>query len=154
MLYDREFRFDYGKCGLDQNKACARGDFILNFPTHIAVVEVDERAHVDREQSCEQSRMMDIRGWFSMGPDVDKPLVFFRFNPDGMKGVPKVDRTQRYAVLMNWLKFYVPKENLEIVYMWYPMDEFGGLALLDEIEIFHESMLQFIRPESVTTLWA
>ena len=101
--------------------------------------------------------MMDIRGWFSMGADVDKPLVFFRFNPDPMRGVPKVDTSRRYAVLLNWLKTYVPVEPLEVIYMWYPIDESDGTGrpeVLDEIEIFHEEMLPFVRPESVVSLWS
>ena len=156
-MYEREFRFDYTSCNLNDNKTSARGDFIFHFPTHIAVLEVDERAHSDREMSCEVSRMMDIRGWFSMGADVDKPLVFFRFNPDPMRGVPKVDTSRRYAVLLNWLKTYVPVEPLEVIYMWYPIDESDGTGrpeVLDEIEIFHEEMLPFVRPESVVSLWS
>lgn len=54
-----------------------RPDLLLDYGSHIIIVEIDENRHKDYESTCENKRMMEI------SQDVGhRPIVFIRFNPD------------------------------------------------------------------------
>lgn len=54
-----------------------RPDLLLDYGSHIIIVEIDENRHKDYESTCENKRMMEI------SQDVGhRPIVFVRFNPD------------------------------------------------------------------------
>ncbi len=54
-----------------------RPDLLVDFGSHIIIVEVDENAHSTYDCSCENKRLMEL------SQDVGhRPIVFIRFNPD------------------------------------------------------------------------
>ena len=54
-----------------------RPDLLLDYGSHIIIVEIDENRHKDYESTCENKRMMEI------SQDVGhRPIMFVRFNPD------------------------------------------------------------------------
>lgn len=54
-----------------------RPDLMLDFGSHILIIEIDEDAHSDYDCSCENKRLMEISQ--DLG---HRPIVFIRFNPD------------------------------------------------------------------------
>jgi hypothetical protein len=117
---------------------------------------VDEKAHTGYDLSCEVARMTAVKEWATLGPTPDRPIIFFRFNPDGMRGVPKVPIQYRYDVLLSWIWMYRPDpgRTFEVLYFFYPSTdgEQGELSVLDEIEIRYPQMLDHIRQESIDYL--
>ena len=54
-----------------------RPDLLLDFGSHVIIVEVDENKHTTYDCSCQNKRLMEI------SQDIGhKPVVFIRFNPD------------------------------------------------------------------------
>ena len=54
-----------------------RPDLLLDYGSHIIIIEVDENKHTDYDCSCENKRLMEI------SKDLEhRPIVFIRFNPD------------------------------------------------------------------------
>ena len=64
-----------------------RPDMMLDFGSHIIIIEIDENAHIDYDCSCENKRLMEISK--DLG---HRPIVFIRFNPDSYtnKDVKKI----------------------------------------------------------------
>lgn len=54
-----------------------RPDIMLDFGSHIIIIEIDENAHANYDCSCENKRLMEISK--DLG---HRPIVFIRFNPD------------------------------------------------------------------------
>ena len=54
-----------------------RPDLLLDFGTHVIIVEIDENQHTGYDCSCENKRLMEL------SQDLQhRPIVFIRFNPD------------------------------------------------------------------------
>ena len=109
-----------------------RPDLLVDFGSHVAVVEVDEDQHQGYDCSCENKRLMEL------SKDVGhRPLVFIRFNPDkyvdgcgtrvdscwkkGTDGIVKlsnsdrVDWDQRLTVLSNQIEYWTKNKTLKMV---------------------------------------
>lgn len=63
---------------IDGGCSLRRPDILIDFYTHIIIIECDENRHFD--YSCENKRMMQI--FQDLG---NRPVIFLRFNPDGYK---------------------------------------------------------------------
>jgi len=76
-----------------------RPDLLLDFGSHVIIVEVDENKHTTYDCSCQNKRLMEI------SQDIGhKPVVFIRFNPDAYvnqegKKVTSCWRINGYGVL-------------------------------------------------------
>ena len=117
------------KCGLE------RPDFVMTENDHVVIVEVDEDQHKSYEQSCEQTRMINITQSYG-----GMPVFWIRYNPDAFKmnkskrrkDVPKFQRERH---LLEWIRF---AQNLTmtslglVVYLYY--DEYSETVALDEVK--------------------
>lgn len=54
-----------------------RPDILIDFGSHVVVIEVDEHQHDSKSYNCEERRMLEIMQDAGM-----RPIVFIRFNPD------------------------------------------------------------------------
>lgn len=116
-----------------------RPDTMVDFGTHLVVIEVDENQHEDYDCSCENRRLMEL------SQDVGhRPLVFIRFNPDdyidfdkvvhktcwtpGKDGILRVSRNNekewnyRLSVLVDTIKYWFDnptEKTLEIIHLFY-----------------------------------
>ena len=57
-----------------------RPDMLLDFGSHIVIIEIDENQHRAYDCSCENRRLMEISQ--DLG---HRPIVFIRFNPDSYR---------------------------------------------------------------------
>jgi hypothetical protein len=71
MIFDKQIN---GGCSL------CRPDVYIDKFTHIIIIECDENQHKDREEICENKRIMQIFEDFN-----SRPVIFIRFNPDSYK---------------------------------------------------------------------
>jgi len=77
-----------------------RPDLMLDYGTHIIIVEIDEYQHKDYDSTCENKRIMEI------SQDLQhRPITFIRFNPDAYKNsegknIQSCWRTNKMGVYM------------------------------------------------------
>jgi len=116
-----------------------RPDLLLDFGSHVIIVEVDENKHTTYDCSCQNKRLMEI------SQDIGhKPVVFIRFNPDayvnqeGKKvtscwringyGVLDISKSKhdewltRIDMLLQQLEYWInniPHKTVEIVELFY-----------------------------------
>ena len=116
-----------------------RPDLLLDFGSHVIIVEVDENKHTTYDCSCQNKRLMEI------SQDIGhKPVVFIRFNPDayvnqeGKKvtscwringyGVLDISKSKhdewhtRIDMLLQQLEYWInniPRKTVEIVELFY-----------------------------------
>ena len=119
--------------------ACSarRPDMIIDFITHVVIVEVDENQHASYDTTCENRRLMEL------SEDVaHRPMVVIRFNPDGfttssgvkVKSPWKMDATGISTICnfvewclrcdalkgrMDFWKHNVSEKTVEIEYLFY-----------------------------------
>jgi len=116
-----------------------RPDLLLDFGSHVIIVEVDENKHTTYDCSCQNKRLMEI------SQDIGhKPVVFIRFNPDayvnqegkkvtscwringyGVLDISKSKRDEwhtRIDMLLQQLEYWInniPHKTVEIVELFY-----------------------------------
>jgi len=116
-----------------------RPDLLLDFGSHVIIVEVDENKHTTYDCSCQNKRLMEI------SQDIGhKPVVFIRFNPDtyvnqegkkvtscwringyGVLDISKSKRDEWHAridILLQQLEYWInniPHKTVEIVELFY-----------------------------------
>jgi len=116
-----------------------RPDLLLDFGSHVIIVEVDENKHTTYDCSCQNKRLMEI------SQDIGhKPVVFIRFNPDayvnqegkkvtscwringyGVLDISKSKRDEwhtRISMLLQQLEYWInniPHKTVEIVELFY-----------------------------------
>ena len=116
-----------------------RPDLLLDFGSHVIIVEVDENKHTTYDCSCQNKRLMEI------SQDIGhKPVVFIRFNPDayvnqegkkvtscwringyGVLDISKSKRDEwhtRIYMLLQQLEYWInniPHKTVEIVELFY-----------------------------------
>ena len=116
-----------------------RPDLLLDFGSHVIIVEVDENKHTTYDCSCQNKRLMEI------SQDIGhKPVVFIRFNPDayvnqegkkvtscwrlngyGILNIPKSKHDEwltRIDMLLQQLEYWInniPHKTVEIVELFY-----------------------------------
>ena len=103
-------------------KRCAYIDFVVSQPQATFFVENDEDQHKAYNISCDIRRMMDIQSALQMSDQVDGPVVWVRYNPDGYSvdnEKMKISSEDRQALLKQLLDNYVPANPVEIIYMFY-----------------------------------
>ena len=116
-----------------------RPDMLVDFGTHVSIIEIDENKHVDSKyKDAENERMKEIV--FDLGL---RPTVFIRFNPDGyvdkhtkkkVKGLFAVDKgtgrlgvgsmeefEKRVGVLIERFESFVgrPLDNVDLIRVEY-----------------------------------
>ena len=115
-----------------------RPDLLVDFYSHILIIEIDENMHDDYDCSCENKRIMEISQ--DLG---HRPIVFIRFNPDkykqngktitscwgnNKKGICVIKKTkkQEWAERLNALKeqimywsVNIPDKTIETVQLFY-----------------------------------
>ena len=116
-----------------------RPDLLLDFGSHVIIVEVAENKHTTYDCSCQNKRLMEI------SQDIGhKPVVFIRFNPDayvnqegkkvtscwringyGVLDISKSKRDEwhtRIDMLLQQLEYWInniPHKTVEIVELFY-----------------------------------
>ena len=135
----REERVDFNclynrdeKKNKEENKKYSRIDFYSVFDDFILFTECDEDSHCDRIVSCEISRMMKIQESLTM-QNINKPVIWLRFNPDGFKRDGVTQRVlfkDRVKSVLDFMKNYKPRDNFEIHYFYY--DEW----MLEEVRYY------------------
>jgi len=86
----------YNECDLK-----SRPDFMFDRETHCVVLEIDENAHGNYNESCDCVRMVNI------AQACMRPTIFIRYNPDhyfvkGKKMDPR--KNARLKLLGEWIK--------------------------------------------------
>ena len=126
VQYDREVHVDFTCVKGDISRRFARIDFIIQMSGVVFALEVDEHAHFDPDYDCDLRRMFDV--YSSLLESIKgKPMVWIRYNPDkftkdGIKqDIPRKKRMEK--ILMFMTKFQSSGKPMEIVYMFYSVDE-------------------------------
>jgi len=107
----------YNECDLK-----SRPDFVFKFDTHNVVLEVDEFAHTNNNESCECARMVNISQAFM------KPTIFIRYNPDGYRVKNK--------------KIEGPSKNKRLQYLSKWIDHLSNLSITELIKYEYCSMIR------------
>lgn len=102
-----------------------RPDFLIEYPTHYVVIEIDEFQHNTYGECDEIIRMINIQQGFG-----GKPVLFIRFNPDGYKDsnnkkIRAGINTTKINRLISCIKFaekYEPKNLLSVIKLYYDGD--------------------------------
>ena len=136
---------NYSECTLICDKIIKSGclkkrpDMYIDFGTHIIIVEIDEYAHSNYENMCENRRVMEISQDFD-----HRNIVFIRFNPDeyvdkngkkitscwsnnklGLCTIKKCKQTEwmlRLNKLQHVLNYHIdniPEKNLTFEFLFY-----------------------------------
>ena len=133
ISYDRETRINFN-CF---NGTCAYIDFVLYKETHIIVLEIDEFQHKYSNYTinCDIRRMNDIYSAIRCeGKTI--PILFIRYNPHSflMDGkTKKIYKKERETKLLKFINEYIPKNLLEIQYMYYDIIE-NSVLITKELE--------------------
>jgi hypothetical protein len=117
-----------------------RPDFVLDYGTHIVVLEVDENGHSTYTCECEQTRMINIHQDFG-----GLRVCFIRYNPDsyknsdGEKIKTTTGRSERLLTTLKNLETHPPDEDLSVIYMYYNGDD--GKNYIEKIDVknLHQS---------------
>lgn len=98
-----------------------RPDFVYDFVTHIAILEVDEHQHESYQCECEQKRMINLTQDFG-----GIPVVWIRFNPDSYKDnlgktvTTKIPgKIQTLISIMKSVQLHKPKVLCSAIYLFY-----------------------------------
>jgi hypothetical protein len=104
----------YTECDLK-----SRPDFVFDCVGYKIVLEVDEYAHTNNNESCECTRMVNISQAFR------SPTIFIRYNPDhynvtlknGTKKRFDPSKNKRFIELKNWLE-HLLKLDVETINLY------------------------------------
>ena len=82
--------FSFGAVG--GNSKHAYIDALLDHPSVLVLLEVDEHRHSDRGEVCELARMHDTTTALRVTKAETRPIAWVRFNPDETDGIKKGTR--------------------------------------------------------------
>jgi hypothetical protein len=121
--FDYQVYLPFRDCGLETDSRCAYADFVIYYEWGVAILEVDEDSHGDKDPSCDPRRDMDMVASVTLGSDQSQKVVIIHFNPDTYKvsgTVLKIPMKERLATLVQLLKTVKTPEVLcKRVYMYY-----------------------------------
>jgi hypothetical protein len=105
---------------LDSTASRAYVDFVIYYPTHVVLLEIDEHQHDGYPASCDVRRMADVYGAVQTARPHPIPILWVRFNPHRYHvngDETKKTYTERKHALLDLVMNYVPTLPQEIAYM-------------------------------------
>eukprot|EP00960_Hanusia_phi_P053850 762478-Hanusia_phi.AAC.1 len=105
---------------IDKGCGTLRPDFVIDYTTHVVILEVDEFQHRSYACECEQSRMITITNAFG-----GIPVIWIRYNPDDFirnHKIVKMSDAEKRKILQEYiLKHTVspPTNFAEVIYLFY-----------------------------------
>ena len=130
-------------CAFPQDTSCAlakyRPDFAFNRGTYYHIVECDEDAHRQYDETCERKRMYEIAGGLGL------PVVFVRYNPDSFTingTVSQCHHTTKKKHLVSTVQKYLTtsvtftRSTIIVHYLFYDTmkDSYERVIGLEEID--------------------
>lgn len=111
LLEKNNYTFIYDKpCNINNECKKYRPDFLIDCNTYFIIVEVDEFAHKNYDQSCEIIRMNIICD------NLGLPTIFIRYNPDNKNFSTKIKHAKLLDVLNYNLKNTPDGPKIEYLY--------------------------------------
>ncbi|KAG5187197.1 hypothetical protein JKP88DRAFT_307823 [Tribonema minus] len=150
---DDEVHIRYNESVVNADKAYARIDlFVCNITAYVVILEIDEKAHRFYEVRCEQTRMLQIDDALRKG-GIAAPVVFIRFNPDGLVTRDGQKFTISQEERLEYLKQYLTSivdgdvifsDPINLVYLFYPtQDALPTVCQHDDYEL--QGLVRFVK---------